>query len=458
MKKILFISLIIIPLVILSTGCSSENRTSADKATSDLKSVSNNAPQIQDTVRKVKIISVVHPVIPYKTITVGGDDADIKGYTSEDIQTAVDALHFAGEGGTVILMPGNFDIIAPVRLYDNIALAGSGTKTVLKKCKGVRAGFAVDADYGELQVTVADASGFRPGMGVAVYDEKQRSGWDLTTAKITSVKDNTIYIDDFLVRDYHSGDKGTISNACSVISAVNADNVRISDLLVDGSRESNDIIDGCRAGGIYLHKVHNAVVENVTVRNFNSDGISWQITEYVTVRNCEVYGCANSGLHPGTGSPFTTIEGNNSHDNDGYGLFVCWRVRNGVVRGNDFFHNGRNGISTGHKDTDMLYAGNHIYENGSDGIYLRNEGIHNEPHRSIFKNNLIENNGTEKTGYGLSVNCPAEGIVLEENIIRDTKDGKQVAAIFLSAKSLPVDLKNNKISGHPKGEVINEKE
>ncbi|MCJ7446274.1 MAG: right-handed parallel beta-helix repeat-containing protein [Bacteroidales bacterium] len=448
---------LILALLILNAGCSSENRTSSDKVTSDLKSVRNNALQFRDSTRKVEIISVVHPVIPNTTITVGGDNADIKGYTSEAIQTAVDALRLTGAGGTVKLLPGNYDIIAPVKLYDNIALSGSGIKTVLKKCKGVRAGFAVDADYGELQVTVADASGFKPGMGVAVYDEKQRSGWDLTTAKITSITDNTIYIDDFLVRDYHSGDRGTISNACSVISAVNADNVRISDLVVDGSRESNDLIDGCRAGGIYLHKVHKAIVENVIVRNFNSDGISWQITEYVTVRNCEVYGCANSGLHPGTGSPFTTIEGNNSHDNDSYGLFVCWRVRDGVVRGNNFHHNGRNGISTGHKDTDMLYAENHIYENGSDGIYLRDDGLLNEPHRSIFKNNLIENNGVKKSGYGLSVNCPAEGIVLEENIIRDTKDGKQVAAIFLSAKSLPVVLKNNKISGHPEGEVISEK-
>jgi len=448
---------LILALMILSAGCSSENRTSADKAASDLKTESNNAFQIRDTIRKVEIISVAHPVIPDKTITVGGNNADIRGYTSEAIQTAIDALLVTGTGGTVKLLTGNYDIIAPVKLYDNIALVGSGIKTILKKCKGVRAGFAIDADYGELQVTVTDASGFKPGMGVAVYDEKQRSGWDLTTAKITSIKDNTIYIDDFLVRDYHSGDQGTISNACSVISAVNADNVRISDLVVDGSRESNELIDGCRAGGIYLHKVHKAVVENVIVRNFNSDGISWQITEYVTVRNCEVYGCSNSGLHPGTGSPFTAIEGNNSHDNDGYGLFVCWRVRNGIVRRNDFHHNGRNGISTGHKDTDMLYADNHVYENGSDGIYLRNEGIHNEPHRSIFKNNLIENNGVKKSGYGLSVNCPAEGIVLEENIFRDTKDGKQAAAIFLSAGSLPVEMKNNQISGHPEGEVISEK-
>jgi len=95
-----------------------------------------------------------------------------------------------------------------------------------------------------------------------------------------------------------------------VIAAVDAENVTIENLTVDGSRESNDMIDGCRAGGIYLHKVHKAIIDNVIVKNFNCDGISWQLTEYITVRNCEIYGCANSGLHPGTGSPFTLIEGN----------------------------------------------------------------------------------------------------------------------------------------------------
>ncbi len=402
------------------------------------------------------VISVVHKLASGKQISVGGKNADIQGFTSEAIQTAIDALKESGQGGTVFLNPGTFDIIAPVRLYDNIILTGSGQNTILKKCKGFRSQFTIDADYGELRVTVADATGFSPGMGVAIYDEKQRSGWDLTTAKITSIKDNTLFIDEYLVRDYQASDNGTLSNACSVISAVEADNVTISNLVVDGSRESNDMIDGCRAGGIYLHKVHKALVENVIVKNYNSDGISWQITEYVTIRNSEVFGCSNSGLHPGTGSPYTTIEGNNSHDNDGYGLFVCWRVRNGVVKNNTFSHNGRNGICTGHKDTDMLFTGNIVSENGSDGINLRGEIPANAPHGTIIKNNTIENNGTLDGGYGISVNCKAEGVVLEDNIIRNIGTGKQIAALILYKNSLPATLKNNTISGHKQGEVVNE--
>jgi hypothetical protein len=238
---------------------------------------------------------------------------------------------------------------------------------------------------------------------------------------------------------------------------VGAENVRIASLTVDGDGNSNDKVDGCRAGGVYLHKVQNAVVENVTVKDFNSDGISWQLTDSVTVRNCEVYGCTGAGLHPGTGSPNTIIEGNNSHDNNGYGLFVCWRVRNGVVRNNSFHHNGNNGICTGHKDTDMLFASNHVYENGGDGINLRGETPLNAPHRSIFRDNIIENNGTRMEAYGLSVNCKAEGVVLENNTFRNTGKGKQTAAVYLTVNSLPVEMKNNVVEGHTKGELVSEK-
>lgn len=410
----------------------------------------NSVLQTEDSLQAF----IVHPLMQKKTITVGGREADIAGFSSRAIQMAADALKETG--GTIILSPGIFDIQAPVKLYSNITLMGSGAKTVLKKCKGFRSKFILDADYGELQLTVSDISGFRPGMGIAVFDDERRHNWDVTTARIIAIEGNKLYIDTYLVRDYLAEKNGTVSNACSVVEAVEAENVRIANLSIDGSGDSNDMVDGCRAGGIYLHKVKHALVENISVKNFNCDGISWQITEQVTVRNCEISGCPNAGLHPGTGSPFTLIEGNKSHDNGGYGLFVCWRVRNGVVQNNVFFRNGMNGISTGHKDTDMLFLNNHIYENGEDGISLRNEADLNAPHRSIFRGNTIENNGTKKQGYGISILSRAEGVVIENNIIRNTGTGKQLAGIFYSSHSLPAQILNNTFESHQKGDVMKE--
>jgi Right handed beta helix region len=398
-------------------------------------------------------VSVVFPSLPERTITVGGPGSDIRGFTSEAIQTAVDALHGEG-GGRIKLSSGDYDITAPVRLYSNMSLTGAGITTVLKKCRGYRSPFALDADYGELHVTVADASGFTPGMGVAVFDDVYRSGWDVTTARVAFIRGNTVYLDDYLLRDYKMEKHGMLSNGGSVVEAVGAENLSIGDLLIDGDRQTNDLVDGCRAGGIYLHKVKNAVVENVTVRNVNCDGISWQITEHVTVKNCEVYGCANAGLHPGTGSPFTLIEGNNSHDNNGYGLFVCWRVRNGRVINNHFARNGKNGISTGHKDTDMLFEGNEISENREDGIYLRGESDLNAPHGSLFRGNTIENNGTAGESCGIAINCRAKGVIIENNIFRNGGSGREIAAVILMPGALPAEMHGNTVTGLRDGELI----
>lgn len=440
--------------LVITIGCNNRNSIPAfnNRLEDDISAVKKDSV-LNAATKQRDFISVVRPQNLERTITVGGDKADIRGYTSQAIQTAIDALHNLG-GGTVKILPGNYEVIAPIKLFSNIALIGSGSATVLKKSNGARTRFTVDAGYGELQLTVADASGFSPGMGVQIFDSESNDGWDVTTAVITAINGNIIHIDNYLIRDYIADKEGTVSNACSVISAVEAENVTIADLTVDGNRENNDALNGCRGGGIYLHKVHGAIVENVTVKKFNNDGISWQITEDVTVRNCEISGCANAGLHPGTGSPRTLIEGNNSHDNDNFGLFVCWRVRNGVVRNNLFIHNGQNGICTGHMDTDMLYEKNQISDNGRDGINLRNESRSNAPHRSVFKNNLVENNGWKNGGYGFSFNSPAEGVILEGNTIQNSKGSSQKAAVLIDKNGLPVMLRNNKISGHPEVETV----
>jgi hypothetical protein len=404
-----------------------------------------------------QIDALVHPKSETMVITVGGEKADIPGYTSIAISKAVDILS-RKQGGIVKLSPGIFEITGPVTLASNISLIGAGSETVLKKVDGIRTPFIDDADYGELKLTVAETTGIIPGMGVQIYDKNQNSGWAVTTAVVTAVDKNVIYIDNYLVRDYDADDQGMLSNACSIISTVETDNVRIADLVVDGNKLTNDYLNGCRGGAVYVHKSTNTFIENIQVRDFNGDGISWQLTENVTVRNCDISGCTNSGLHPGTGSPKTLIEGNESHHNDKEGLFICWRVHHGVVRKNVFHHNGRYGICTGHKDTDMLFQENHIYENGSDGVNFRGEKAANAPHRNTFIRNTIENNGTEKGGFGFSFNSPSEEILIKENIIRDSGAGSQKAAVYITRNGLPVKLEQNRISGHRDGEIVFEKD
>lgn len=403
-----------------------------------------------------EVDALVSPRIPGKILTVGGPGTDIPGFTNKVINFAINAL--GEQGGTVILSTGTYEITAPVHLKSNVQLVGSGKATVLKKGKGVQTEYIIDADYGELKVTVRDPAGFEPGMKVQVTDDENNSCWNVSTAYITDIIDNTIYLDNYLIRDYRADMGGKISNACSVIEVIESENVEIRNLVVDGSKEENYLADGCNGSGIYIFKSKLVTVDDVVVRDFNGEGISWQITEQVTIKNSEITGSGNIGLHPGTGSPLTVIENNNVHNNQVDGLFICWRVHHSRVSGNRFYNNGRYGICTGHKDTDVIFQDNHIYDNGSDGIHLRGERAINAPHRNTFTGNIIENNGRLKEGFGMSFNSPAEEVIVQDNIIRDTGPNTQKAGLYFYKNALSVTLENNSFSGHEKGEILNEED
>ena len=389
-----------------------------------------------------------------RVITVGGPGADLPGFTSQAIQTALDALKTRG-GGTVKLNPGTYDIIGPLRLSDNTSLIGSGEKTVLRKCDGFKTSFVIDADWGMLKAVVKDAGGLKIGMGIQLFDDTHKSGWDVTTAVITDIQDNTIYFDNRTVNDYIASLNGTISNSFSLIEAVDAENVRIADLVIEGNMSANDYINGCRGGGVYIHKSKNCIVENVKVNEFNGDSFSWQITENITFRGCEASNGGGLGFHPGTGSDHSVVENCISHHNKGDGIFLCWRVQNGLFRHNTVYANGDNGFSIGHKDTDNIFENNHVYENGLHGVFFRNENEQNSGHRNTFKNNDIENNGIRRESAGFWIGGETRDIIITDNIIRSTGKGNQSTAIYVGKKSSNVTATGNKISGSK--EIVYEK-
>ncbi len=389
-----------------------------------------------------------------QVITVGGPDADIQGFTSGAIQIALDALRTRG-GGTVMLGPGVYDIIGPVRLTDNTSLIGSGKETILKKCDGFRTSFIIDADWGMLKAVLKDVSGLKKGMGIQLYDDKHNQGWDVTTALITDIQDNIIYFDNGTNYDYLSSLNGTVTNGCSIIEAVGAENVKIADLVVEGNRNTNDYINGCRGGGIYIHKSRNCTVENVRVNEFNGDSFSWQITENITMKGCEASNGNGLGFHPGTGSDHSVVESCISHNNRQDGIFLCWRVQSGIFRNNTVYENGDNGISIGHKDTDNTFENNHIYRNGSNGILFRNENEENSGHRNVFIGNIIENNGMKRESSGFYIGGETHDIRINSNIIRSSGEGNQSTAVFIGKNSSKISLDGNTITGSR--EVVNEK-
>jgi hypothetical protein len=291
----------------------------------------------------------------------------------------------------------------------------------------------LDADYGQLQVTVDNVEGFAAGMGIRVYDDEQQWGWAESTALITSIEGNTLYIDTYLSRDYQSDRGGWATNACSIIEAVEVSGVYIGNLAIDGGKGDNGWIGGCRGGGIYLSKAKDCLIERVTLSDFNGDGISWQITEDVTVRDCAIRGCEGSGFHPGAGALRSRIERCDSRDNGEAGLFVCWRVQEGIFRDNRFGNNGRYGISIGHQDSDNRFENNQISENGIAGICFRKEKTTNGANRNLWSGNAIEDNGSAEEGYGVYAEGQSRDNRFENNVIRDTGSGRQRVAVRLES-------------------------
>ena len=160
---------------------------------------------------------------------------------------------------------------------------------------------------------------------------------------------------------------------------------------------------------------------------------------------------AGLGLHPGSGSQRPVVRQCAARRNGEDGLFLCWRVKQGVFEDNILEANGRYGISIGHKDTDNLLRRNQVRANHEDGIFFRNETSGMAGHRNRLENNLIENNGSKQAAAGIRVRGATDDLVFKDNIIRDTRpaaERKQTTGIRLEEKVGAVTLEGNTVDAN----------
>jgi hypothetical protein len=262
-------------------------------------------------------------------------------------------------------------------------------------------------------------------VGLSILDDKQNSGWDISVSSVVEVDGHTLRINPMTLRDYDREQAhARVQNTFPIFCVEDGKNVVLEGITVDGNKQENAYIDGCRGGAIYLYRATNVVVRNCVARNYNGDGISFQITDQVKVLDCESYGHTGYGVHPGTGSPNAAVEHCRIHDNGEVGLFLCWRVRHGTFANNVIEKNGRYGISIGHKDTDNLFTNNTVARNGFCGVYFRTESFANSGHRNTFRGNRVVDNGDARRGYGFYVEPHAGEIVIENNRIGETRSEK----------------------------------
>lgn len=379
-------------------------------------------------------------------ISVAQRDADIVGSDNRALQAAVDYVAGLG-GGTVEIGEGEYLMRDSLHLRSFVTVRGTAGKTVLKKAKGVVSPLALDGDFGEEQIAVADPAGFNVGYGVTVWDANS-GGFHTTVARITGQSGNTFSIDKPLNADCMVANKARVATVFPVVSGYDLEGARVENLIIDGSKNENVPLNGCRGAGIFLYRGFGTVIDNCIIRDFNGDGISFQQSNDVTVRGCKSEGNAGLGFHPGSGSQRPVVRECLARENGEDGLFLCWRVRHGLFEKNVLENNGRFGISIGHKDTDNFLHDNVVRSNHQDGVFFRNETLGMAGHRNRLENNLIENNGATAEASGIRVRGETKDLVFRNNIIRDTRppeSRKQLVGIRIEEQAGEVVLDGNTI-------------
>ena len=164
----------------------------------------------------------------------------------------------------------------------------------------------------------------------------------------------------------------TATTLFPLLTGENIADIAIENLTLDGNRANNDNLDGNYAGCIFLQDCSRITIRGVTARNYNGDGISWQICHDVLVENCTSRRQRRprpaprlrlaAAHHPQQQAQAATTSASSSAGASS----TAWPRRTSI-EGN------RVGISIGHRDTDNLVTRNDIAHSKDVGVLFRPE-------------------------------------------------------------------------------------
>ncbi|MFT5470556.1 MAG: hypothetical protein ACI8UO_005685 [Verrucomicrobiales bacterium] len=380
------------------------------------------------------------------TITVGPDKADLVGTNEKVVQAGIDWVARQG-GGTVKVLPGTYKMRNAVHLASNVRIFGSGDDSILVKEPSVRTKLAADSDWFDQEIKLVDDSGFQVGDGVCLQTKNPHNGGsDVYKGTLIARTGNRFKLSKALRKNFWLMGESTAATLFPILNCELVENVVIENIALDGNRENNENLNGNYAGCIFAQDCSRLTFRGVTSRNYNGDGMSWQICHDVLVEDCRSHDNTGLGLHPGSGSQRPIIRGNELERNK-IGIFFCWGVRNGLAEGNRCLENSSYGVSIGHRDTDNRIVDNDIIRSGKAGVLFRPErGKDFAPHRNIVENNRITDSG-EANGIGVDVQGEVESITLKENEIRETREPAERVGVRIGPKTRDVELIGNQISG-----------
>lgn len=379
------------------------------------------------------------------TVTVGPDQADIAGTTDRAIQAAVDYVARLG-GGTVHVLPGRYTLRNSIFMKEGVRLLGSGPDSLLFKKESHETTLADDSDWYDQEITLARADGFQVGDGIILETKNaDTGGLDVLRRTLVARSGNRFKLDKALRSNFWTGMTPSVTSRFPMITAEEVVNFAVEDIALDGNRANNGNINGNYAGALWFQDCSDIHLSGLHVRDYNGDGVSFQICHDVVVENCDLVNNADLGIHPGSGSQRPRMVNNRISDST-YGIFFCWGVKYGLAEANTIARCNY-GVSIGHHDDENLIIDNDISASPINGLNFRPE----RGEGFTAKGNRFENNRITDTGGDAGVAVDVLGVTannsLVRNIIKETRGPAQRIGIQFSPESGPMELVDNVIEG-----------
>lgn len=381
------------------------------------------------------------------TFTVTPEMANAAGAADRAIQAACDYVSRLG-GGTVQLAPGTFTLRNSVWLPSKIRLRGSGAETIVTKIASEKVKLSEDSDWYDQEITLGEAGQFQVGDGITLVAKNPHSGGQTVIKRtLTARAGNRFKLNNGLRENLWLSGEPTCASLFPLLTSEYTSDVLIENLVLDGNRANNENLNGNYGGGIFLQDCNRYTIRDVESRNYNGDGVSFQICHDVIVERLFSHDNADLGIHPGSGSQRPVIR-DSKLERNGLGLFWCWGVKYGLAEGNTILDSRTYGVSIGHNDTDNLMRNNEIRGSGIFGVLFRDENRGKDfwANRNTLENNRIIDNGAED-GAAVEIQGKTRDLILTGNEIRDTRGPAKRTGIHIAAQVGKVALQENRIEG-----------
>lgn len=380
------------------------------------------------------------------TLTVGQTQGDLQGKDDKVIQAGIDYLDRLG-GGTLRILPGTYELKNAVYLRPRIVLSGSGETTILRKTAGAVTSLIRDSDWYEYGVQVQDPAGFAPGVGVMLRSSTGPGEWqfDVLRATITAVEGNVLFLDRMTKENFWTEKAATAATIFPLLTAAEGvDDVEIENLVLDGNRDHNEHINGNFAGAVFIQSCDRWRFRNVTARDYNGDGFSFQVCDDVHFDSCQSLNNADLGFHPGSGSQRPVFRSCTAQGNS-QGIFFCWGVSDGLAENCTLSGNRQFGVSIGHRDTDNVIKSCTIERNGEVGILFRQEGKEfRNGHRNQIEACTIRNNK-----IGIDIQGKTQDIEILNTKLDSVAGDKQKVGIRIGKEAQRITFDGNSFEGCP---------